>query len=105
MKKMTESITLNEKHYLSAVEKYNSEWEAAKGELEGINQSIAHNEESRLSFFKKTVCNAIKTFEEFNSFDIDVKKIDETAKRGDGEKTEDSFQKKLKQKIDRLVKN
>ena len=49
------------------MEQANNGWEHLRKEFTAVTQSIAYNEDTRISFFRKTILNSIKTFEEFST--------------------------------------
>jgi hypothetical protein len=80
--------------------------ESLRKEFTNVNQSISYNEDARIVFFKKTVINSIKTFEEFNGiYDPEmIRKID-AASKSNGMKTEETGQKKMRILLDRIINN
>jgi hypothetical protein len=78
--------------------------ENSKKEFTVLNQSIAYNEDTRRSFFRKTIVNSIKTFEEFAiAFDPEtIKKLEDFSKT-DGTRYEEAHQKKIRIQMERAL--
>jgi hypothetical protein len=67
-------------------------------------QSITYNENTKVTFFRKTVMNSIKTLEEFNSsYDPEVLRKIEHAGRVDNSRNEDLGLKKLKLMLEKVT--
>lgn len=85
---MTENIKASEELYISTVNKINSMYDEMRDEIKNIVISLSHNEESRISFSRKSLASSVKILEDFTSFyDPTVdKKIEESLKKNEEEK-------------------